>query len=110
MSVDDRSGDGSSEYPLVTLIEVPENSEFSMQLVVALEDLLGVKAEELPRLSKSIDPDILDNLYSNSNTPFDGQISFKYAGKKIVIFGASRQAAEATGQPCHVFVAIKDRP
>lgn len=110
MSVNDPPGDDSSEYPLVTLVEVPEGSEFSMELMVALENLLGTTAEELPRLTESIDPDVLDRLYHDPESPFEGQVSFKYAGKTVVVFGATKPEAAARGQSVHVFVAIKDRP
>lgn len=110
MSVNNHSNGGSLDYPLVTLIEVPEESEFSMELMRTLGDLLDRATEDLPPLNKSIDPDILNNLYKTSTTPFDGQISFEYAGKTIIIFGATRHDPEKTGQPRHVFVAIKNRP
>lgn len=109
MSVNNRSSGGNSEYPLVTLIEVPENSEFSMELMVSIADLLDIDTRELPPIKDSIDPDILNNLYKESGPPFDGQISFNYAGKTIIIFGATRNGPGDADQPRYVFVAIKDR-
>lgn len=65
----------------------PEMS-MSVAVIEAVSDVEGCPPTELPRLSNAVDPDALDNLFTqtgNSGTERDSQLSFVFSNCRVTI-------------------------
>lgn len=72
---------------IVVPLKTPSDGDLSTELLIALESELDRAAEDLPPLSRAIDPDILDALGNapTDDPPFLGRLSFEYARRQVVV-------------------------
>lgn len=109
MSVDEPYHE-RTQGPRLTLVRVPGEAEFSAKFVRSVQELLERNLRDLPPLTESIDPDILEALYGEGESPFDGQLTFDYAGHRITVFSAASSSSDRNGGLRYVFVAVRDKP
>lgn len=71
----------------VVPLKTPSDGDLSTELLIALESEFDRPADELPPLSRAIDPAILDALGSapTDDPPFLGRLTFEYAGRRVVV-------------------------
>jgi hypothetical protein len=67
-------------------MDSPTNSSI-VAVTKTVSDALGTPLDELPPLSRAIDPDALDRLVSSntSTRPASVTVMFEYAGLKVVV-------------------------
>lgn len=84
---DTHTSSADAEETVVIPLKTPSDGDLSTELLIALESELDRAAEELPALSRAIDPALLDALGTSPerNTPFMGRLSFRYAGRQVVV-------------------------
>lgn len=72
---------------VITRIDRSRPDDCPAALVSAVAEALDRDVEELPPLSQSIDPDIVESLFRDGSTPQirERSLSFYYAGHDIIV-------------------------
>lgn len=86
------SASDAGEEGLTHRYATAPDKRVSVTIVEAISAAANTTVEQLPVLYEVIDPDALDTLFAtrpDGTSPFDGQVSFVYAGFRVVVGNGS---------------------